>query len=131
MIPIFRGVIAKRKLVFDLKDKFFVYISKLEGKRFELTIQEERRSRTPDQNAYYQAVVVRVLGNHLGYEDDEMHEELKFKFNPKRSKVDPGVIYGGSTKDMSTKEFGEYLDKIIRWAATEHRVYIPEAGEIL
>jgi len=126
---IFRGIIKQGKLKFDAPDKFMVYLSGLEGKRFELTLQKERHARTLSQNAYYWGVVIEILRNHFGYESDEMHEALKFKFLKKFE--DSDLVTVGSTAKLSTVEFCEYIDRIMEWAASEHRIIIPTAGEYL
>jgi hypothetical protein len=129
MKPIFRGIIKEGKIKFDDPSRYLVHLSNLEGQRFELTIEKERRGRTLNQNSYYWSVIIEILGNHFGYEAEEMHEALKIKFLKKHEDTD--LVTVGSTTKLSTKEFGEYLDKIMRWAATEHQCYIPEAGEFL
>jgi hypothetical protein len=126
---IFRGIIKQGKLKFDTPDKFMVYLSGLEGKRFELTLQKERHARTLSQNAYYWGVVVEILRNHFGYESDEMHEALKFKFL--RKFEDSDLVTVGSTAKLSTVEFCEYIDRIMEWAASEYRIVIPTAGEYI
>ncbi len=125
----FRGIVKKGHLILDDPSKYLVYLSGLEGQRIELILSRERHARTLSQNKYYWGVVIEILGGHFGYEPDEMHEALKFKFLKKHEDTD--LITVGSTTKLSTKEFGEYLDKIMRWAATEHQCYIPEAGEYL
>lgn len=129
MKPLFHGIVKQGKLKFDAPDKFMVYLSGLEGKRFELTLEKERHARTLSQNAYYWGVVVEILGRHFGYESDEMHEALKFKFLKKHE--DSDLVTVGSTTKLSTAEFGEYIDRIMEWAAKEYQVYIPNAGEYL
>jgi hypothetical protein len=126
---IFRGVVKQGKLKFDAPDKFMVYLSGLEDKRFELTLQKERHARTLSQNAYYWGVVIEILRNHFGYEAEELHEALKIKFLSKHE--DSNLPTVGSTAKLSTVEFCEYIDRIMEWAASEHRIVIPTAGEYL
>jgi hypothetical protein len=129
MKPLFHGIIKQGKLKFDAPDKFMVYLSGLEGKRFELTLEKERHARTLSQNAYYWGVVVEILRNHFGYEPEEMHEALKFKFLKKFE--DSDLVTVGSTAKLSTVEFCEYIDRIMEWAASEHQICIPTAGEYI
>ncbi len=126
---IFRGIVKQGKVKLDAPEKYLVYLSGLEGQRVELTLKKERHSRTLSQNAYYWGVVIEILSEHFGYEPDEMHEALKIKFLKKHE--DSNLVTVSSTAKLSTEEFGEYLDKIMRWAATEYQCYIPEAGEYL
>ena len=100
-----------------------------EGSLVTLTIATARKDRSLNQNSYYFGVVVKMLGDHFGYETDEMHTELKRLFNPKASRLTNGETYGGSTAKMSTVEFNDYLDRIVRWAATDHAFIIPDPNE--
>ena len=69
-----------------------------------IDIKESPKARSSQHNAYYRHII-RQIGNHLGYPEDEMHEVIKEKFKVK------------STKDLDIEEFSELLDKIIRLAA--------------
>ena len=63
------------------------------------------KMRSSEQNGYYRHII-RQIGNHLGYNEDEMHEVVKAKFEIE------------STKDLTKDDFSELLDRIIRFAAT-------------
>ena len=98
--------------------------------RVEITIRKRKRKRTNDQNAYYWGVVIPILANHFGHDNPEdMHTDLKELFNPIESKVQPGKKIGGSTTKLSTVEFmasdTSYVERICRWSAMEHGLYIP------
>ena len=100
----------------------------LEGKRIELIVRKETTVRSSQQNKFYWSVVVEILGNHFGYEPEEMHEALKFKFLQQHGGTLPTVK---STTKLSTMEFADYIDKIMRWAASDYQIYIPNAGEVI
>ena len=85
--------------------------------------------RTLPQNSLYWGVYIKTISEELGYMPEELHEELKLMFNPKDSRIKLGDRYGGSTKTMKRKEFGEYLDKIRIWAQQEYNINLPEQGE--
>lgn len=129
MKPLFYGIVKQGKIKHDTLERYLVYLSSFEGQRIEFTLQKERHARTLSQNAYYWGVVIEILGQHFGYENDEMHEALKIKFLKKHE--DSDLVTVGSTAKLSTAEFCDYLDKIMRWAVQEHQVYIPSAGEYL
>jgi len=63
-----------------------------------------------------------------------MHEDLKQKFNPAESKIEPGKMIGGTTTALSTVEFfsaeDSYVERICRWAAMEHSVFIPPPKKV-
>lgn len=96
------------------------------GQQIEITVGVQKKRRSNPQNAYYWAVPVKLLGDYLGYEDDEIHEALKWQFL--KIEGDPPSVR--STKKLSTTEFNEYIEKIIRWAALEFQVVIPDPSDV-
>lgn len=136
-IPIFEGDIVdgKLKLLSHVRQSIARWCLTFKtGSHVGITIRKHRDKRTNGQNAYYWGVVVPILANHFGYDTEEMHEELKYLFNPIQSKIDPNRKIGGSTTKLSTVEFycdqDSYVEKIVRWGATEHGVYIPPPEKI-
>ena len=73
--------------------------------------------RSGQQNKWYWSVIVPMISLEVGYlTDEECHEDLKLKFNPKPSKLDPEAVLGGSTTLLTTKEFSDYCERICIWA---------------
>lgn len=112
-------------------------ISALEGKPIEVTLERATNKRTHPQNSYYWAVIVKMLSLETGHNQEEMHEILKYKFNPlakgivnKKTGEIEELIIGHTTTNLSTIEFGEYCEKIRAWAAEFLNVNIPEPNEI-
>jgi len=130
MIPILTGKVKDGKLKLDAPQNYLVELSKFEGQRIELTIRKERHIRSLSQNKYYWGVIIEILSNNFGYDKEEMHEELKRKFNPKPSKIDCDKTYGASTTKMSVAEFGEYLEQVITWASVEYGIIIPDSDGV-
>ena len=58
-----------------------------------------------------------MFGEELGYTKEEMHEVLKHKFNIE------------STSKLDMDEFRDYLDRILRWAAVDFQITLPEPDE--
>ena len=46
------------------------------NKKWEVTIEPYKKSRSSEANRYYWGVVVRTLSQHCGYTESEMHDEL-------------------------------------------------------
>ncbi len=126
---IFKGIVKEGRVKLDAPERYLVHLSGLEGKRIELTLEKERNARTLSQNSYYWGVIIEILGNHFGYDPESMHEALKFKFL--RQHEDSDLVTVGSTAKLSTVEFGEYLDKVIQWAAQDYGIVIPDPGEVI
>uniref|UniRef100_A0A6H1ZLE9 Uncharacterized protein n=1 Tax=viral metagenome TaxID=1070528 RepID=A0A6H1ZLE9_9ZZZZ len=133
-IPIFEGLITPDHTVFYSdhvqEDRRRWLATFKPGARVDETIKKHRKDRTLLQNAYYFGVVLPILAKYFGHDNTEdMHEDLKLEFNPVESKIEPGKKIGGTTTKMSTEEFmaseTSYVERICRWAATEHGLYIP------
>ena len=126
MIPIFSGQVNNAGLHFDRRTDVDKYISSLIGQRVEVIIRKPKTSRSTLQNNYYWGVVVELLSNELSYDQDEMHEILKYKFLQSNAM---GMPYIKSTTRLSTGEFEEYLSKIKRWAAEFLNIVVPDPIE--
>ena len=63
-----------------------------------------------------------------------MMEDLKKKFNPVESKLEPGKMIGGTTTKLSTIDFmvaeDSYVERICRWASMEYKIYIPPPKKV-
>lgn len=125
----FDGRVSNSKLILKygenaLRESLPAY----EGKEIVLTIEPKRKRRSDNQNRYYWAVIVKMLGDYFGYEGDEMHEALKMKFLViSGGEGRPDTIKG--TSKLTTIEFNEYIDKVIRWASQEFGVVIPDPNQ--
>lgn len=124
---IHEGRVDKGQLHLKNKSRYLVQLSKLDGKEIELIIRQKKSQRSLDQNSYYWGVVVAILGDHCGYDPEEMHEALKFKFLRKGKE---GLETVTSTTDLNTKEFEDYLERIRRWASMELNCFIPQPNEV-
>jgi len=132
-IPRFFGEIQQGKL--DIVDHERESIRRWcrtfrDGTKIDITIRKHSSKRTSLQNSYYWGVVLPILADFFGHDNTEdMHTDLKEKFNPVESKLEPGKMIGGTTTKMSTVEFmvteDSYVERICRWASMEHGIYIP------
>lgn len=106
-----------------------------------LTLKSIKKRSLP-QNAYYHGCVVPLVLQGLkdvGYDEvqthEDVHEILKYLFL-KRSivhKATGEVIaeISGSTAELQTHEFNDYLEKIWKWSAEYLGVHIPAPNEPL
>lgn len=86
-----------------------------------------RMSRSQKQNAYYWGVVLKIMGDEIGYLPDEVHQLMGKQFlSYERS---PGELFIKSTTKLSTVEFEDYLSNVRRFAATELNIYVPLPNE--
>ena len=105
-----------------------------EGKEFQITLEKKKKSRSLNQNGYYHAVVVPMvrqglidIGTKLTRE--ETHEILKMKFLKKEVVLEEtGEIlnYTGSSAELTTTQFMDYIAEIQQWAAEFLNIVIPD-----
>tara|TARA_Y100001973_G_scaffold99725_1_gene159400 strand:- start:1267 stop:1620 length:354 start_codon:yes stop_codon:yes gene_type:complete len=112
----FTGKVTNGKLTLDDTELFKQYLYNFDG-YVSIEIKASKKVRSAQQNAYYR-VIVRELGKELGYTEHEMHKVLKEKYDLE------------STKDLSVKEFGEYIDHILRWAVTDMGIVLPDPKQV-
>ena len=130
MHKIWLGKIKNGKLKLFDRDLFKQFIASQKDKDIELIIRSLNKQRSIQQNRYYWGVIIKILGEDFGYDDDEMHEALKWEFlripgdNGKPDRVK-------STRNLSTIEFENYCEKIRTWASIKFNIYIPQPNEIL
>lgn len=128
-----------KKLHIASGDKFalklvLAHLRKLGPGNYRVYITNDRKQRSLEQNAYYWAVVVKVISDYTGYTTDQTHKKLKYMFNPEMFEVwEAGKLKmvkdGRSTTELNTKEFEEYLEQIRVWAWETFQLEIPAPGE--
>lgn len=123
---IFTGRIKDGKFLANDNSTWIGEIRRLEGQEVEINIGKRRMARSLSANAYYWGVVIALLAEHCGYETEEMHEALKWKFLRVHDEQFETVK---STASLNTAQFAEYVDCCIRLAA-ELGVVIPEAEQV-
>ena len=101
--------------------------------RIEVTRYRPRRS--DRQNAYYWPCMVHPFGSFLRdqgeeYTDQQAHELLKAKFLRKTVEIKGERLdVVGSTTELDTSQFNEYLDKVAAWLADMFDIIVPEPSE--
>lgn len=113
-------------------------VKSYDNKEIIITIERKTKKRSLAQNKYYHAVCVKMITlrlRELGWEiegrlidESDVHLMLTTRFL-KRDIVSPDgeflTTYLG-TSQLSTLQFMEYIDSIIKWAAEYLQMYIPE-----
>jgi len=92
--------------------------------------KEEEEQRTLRQNRYYHKLLD-IICDHTGDYHKDMHRELKIKIlgRPYIYK-DREVIEVPSTRDLTTKTFGDYLERVFQFASEEFGLVLPEPNTI-
>lgn len=118
----------------DKGQKFRDYLTGLEGKRVQVSVEKITRKRSLSQNKYYHAVVVKLIAEHTGHDPEQIHELLKFRFSPRSemslSGTQSATNIPTSTTRLDTIAFVEYTEKCRMWANEFLGLQIPLPGEI-
>lgn len=124
----FFGTVESGKLKLANRQELDMYISLCSGEIM-ITISKRKKPRSLPQNNYYWGVIIPILGNHFGYNSNEMHDALKWLFLRQESVGKPMTIK--STTDLSTIDFEDYASNIRKWASEEFQVFLPLPNEDL
>ena len=104
------------------------YIHDLESGKYMIKISSYVEDRSIDQNKYYWKLV-EIIANEIGYEKQEMHEVLKYKFLQKTIQDANGNLVKGvkSTSSLNIREFSEYIDNIKFFIEQELSINLPQS----
>ena len=106
------------------RNAFLDCINALKDGRYVLTLERKVNKRSTSQNNYLWGVVYPVVLNGLknaGYNitaSEEVHDLLKYRFLKKHFENKDGeyIMSVGSTSELTTTEFMEYISNIKSWA---------------
>ena len=102
------------------------------GPQVKVTFERPTVIRSRASNRYMWGAVYKAIAEHSGHEEEELRELFKDMFLGRRF-IKVGQIereVGKSTADLNQVEFGQYLEKVIAFAATELGIAIPGPNEI-
>jgi hypothetical protein len=111
-----------------------IYRAWPEGETVSIRIRRERPKISDLQRGYYFAVVVPMIAEETGNDEDVVHEELKRMFLPKVTKIWRNKKTGKrrqlttrpSLMNLNSKQAAEYTERIRIWAAEDLNLLIPE-----
>ncbi|MBT7632044.1 MAG: hypothetical protein HN597_20450 [Desulfobacula sp.] len=87
---------------------------------------KKKETRSDKQRRYQWGVVYKLISDHTGYTQDEVHQEMGKKFLAYEK---DGKTFVKSTTKLSTKNMEIYLESVRRFAAMELFIYIPLPNE--
>lgn len=127
-ISIAKGLITNKKVIRQAFEG-------LKDGRFLVTV-ESNKSRSNPQNRFYWGICLPLVKEGLidvGYREirtnEEVHDMMKYMFLKKQivnEETGEVIESTGSTAQLSTIEFMEYIDRIAQFAAEMLSVVIPE-----
>ena len=108
-------------------------IQKLKGldfsKMWKVEIKEGKHSRSVDQNKYLWHLY-RILGDYLGYEPEEIHELLTYRYLREEKEIkNETVIVITRTSTLNTEEFNEYIRQV-KFFAYEYGCKLPDMKDV-
>ncbi len=126
-VPIHSGEVKNLKLIIFHKEKWDLWLRKMEGKKVRIIVEEQKKVRSLKMNNFYRAYL-ELIEKETGTEPDDMHEIAKrlfllpryITFKTKQIKIP------GTTTNLDSLEFMEYMEKICQ--LTE--VPIPDPDEV-
>lgn len=98
-----------------------------EGRVVTVTISPFKKPRSNQQNRYLHGIVYPLIASETGNTQEAVAEAMKSMFLPPRFVLDVAVV--GTTTELSTAEFNEYVEKICAWAS-EYGIIIPQPNEV-
>jgi hypothetical protein len=111
---------------------FELALLSLEDGDYTVTLDPPKRTRSLDQNAWLWGVALPMIADDIGYDKHE-HELLHYELLAERfGRVErPGglVLPRRTSSKMTTAEFSEYMEWLVRFAATKFGVTLPLPGE--
>ncbi len=137
-IELYGTIDESGKMTITNRKRFEQWCYDNKGKDVRLRVERKYNKRSSPQNRYYHGVVIQEVKHgflKVGYEmtNDEVHYYLKAHFNKQEiPSVDGEAIeVPGSTTELTTVQFMEYVERIARWAAEYLGVVIPMPNEKL
>ena len=96
--------------------------SAFDEKKVTITVSDQKRSK--GQNDFFHPLV-RELGSHLGYMQDEMKEIVKFKFLLTETMINGEVIqFIKPTSSLDVREMRDLIERLIIWSADQFNVIL-------
>lgn len=120
----------KGELKFSNQKVLHDFLELNKKKTFWVRIERETGKRSDTQNRFYWAYL-RIIANHTGNSENDLHELFKRIFLPPQYKKILGreIKMPASTTNLNKIEFGEYMDRISAEtgiAVPDPKAFVPE-----
>lgn len=120
------GRIQAREFIPKNQRNFDNAMTVFDGKEVVLIVAKKTNERTRPQNNYLWSVPYKMIADETGSDQESVHHEMANMFLREHGGTIPKVK---STTKLSTIEFNEYIDNVIRWAASFLELYVPLPNE--
>lgn len=121
--------------IFDTNSQMGVieYLQKLDTqKRYNIEILLKREKRTIPQNRLYWLYLA-CIEDETGMDKEDLHDHFKRKYLRKEDIVlgNDTIEQKTSTKKLDTKQFTDYINKIVVFASSELGIVLPDPADRL
>ncbi len=106
-----KGVVAHELIYENMKLYLDCFSALPADRRLVMTLEEYKPFRSDKQNAYYWAVVIKYFCEEMGELAEDMHEILKGQFLKEEIEGHAGLFRIGSTTDLTTATFWDYIEE--------------------
>ena len=133
--PIWSGVVTSEGVLkLDARSLYLGYLKRFANMPVQLVLKRRESQRSLDQNAWIWGVAYPVLAEALGYdlhEHEDLHYALVAKcFGEHFDKRVGAMVPNRRSSKLSTKEFSEYMEWLVRFGAMEcGGIVVPLPGE--
>ena len=126
----FNYEVKSGKIIGGVKDFFVKAVTKTLSHDgiWEIIIQKQKKKRSNQENNYYWGVIIKIISDHTGMTDKEVHDHLRWQFLRKNVN---GIetVWSTSDKDFTTVMAEDYYSKCRIYGSDVIGVYIPEPNE--
>jgi len=110
------------------------YLEALGDCEIEYVIRKRRSKRSVKQLRWWRGIGLPLIARELGYdkhEEDSLHYAILAVYGGTTTdritgQTVPNIAHSG---DLSTKEMAAFIEWVVRWASTEHGIYVPLPNE--
>ena len=117
----FQGEVQDGKVVWYDATKAAEFVRGLEGQRVAIDIEAWKALHSDRQRKFYFGVVLPAMAERTGFEKEESDAILRGLFLTVEKN---GHRFPRSISTLSKPDFAAFLDRVIRWMATELEVVI-------
>ena len=105
---------------------------KTKGKNYCVVVKQNRPIRSMSANGYYHIILTMICSEANQYTHEQLHEICKRKFNYEMVQFPKSgyEVVGKSTKNLDTKEFAAFVNRVKLWALEEFNIVVPDARDI-
>lgn len=118
----FYSDVKNKQLSFHDPESVTSLLGEHEGEVVEVEIKTRKKNRSVQQNSYYWGVVLKTISDYTGYETEDLHNHFKYHFLKKKV---GNLDTFKSTTMLDSREFSDYIDKIIRFSSQVLGLAIP------